>query len=66
MSSSYSLTLLIMANKQYKVVKVIWEKGERVEIDINCEWKSEQQARKEMRELSLKNTGTSYSITKFK
>ena len=55
-----------MSNKQYKVVKVIWEEGERVEIDINCDWKSEQQARKEMRELSLKNTGTSYSITKFK
>jgi len=49
--------------KLYRVVEARWVRGDgRVETDIGCEWKPVAKAKDEMRELSRKHAGRTFSI----
>lgn len=55
-----------MTQKLYRVVEVTWGRDGRVEKDIGCQWKAEQAAKAEMRELAKKHSVHQYGIQKQK
>lgn len=52
------------SQKQYRVVESSWLGSGRIEIDIGCEWKPEKKAKEELRELTLKHPGKTFSLQK--